>query len=140
MRLLLIIAVMAALVSGTGCYRTYTGFYYLPEWTVDRASPNRTLLKTVEEAIQPFGFERVEAYLEPDTVLYVNKRELRGLHEPARVRVVVDTRRPSVLVGDLDHDYETPFVRSVKDSIEKGLKARFGLTELKFVRHIDLFE
>lgn len=133
-----IVTLVAVLAAAIGCYRTYTGSYYLPEWVVKSPCGNRSLREVVETAIRPFGFEEVEGQ-PAGYFLYINNQEDPvERRRVGRVRVGIDTIWPRVLVGDLDHDYETPFVRSVKDAIEKQLKAECGLTEFRFVRHFDL--
>jgi len=127
-----VLLAVAVLLSISGCYRAYKGFYHVPQYTLDGVATSRVLVQEVDAAIRNQGFRRANVDLGPGRALFTNKS--------GRISVAVDTRDALVTIGDEDHDYETPITGSLRASIEKQLKERYGLTDLKFVRHIDLFE
>jgi len=143
MRRLIPISVGIILMLSAGCYRTYMGYYQLPPSTLQSSAAEKVLITEVEQVIRPLGFGEAAGFGQ-GRIAYSNEKPITvegdGRWPPHRLSVIIDLRERLVGVQDLDHDYETPFVRSLKESLEKRLKARYDLVELKFERHIDLFQ
>lgn len=125
-----------------GCYRTYSGNYFLSRASVLAPVEPGTLPSTVFNAIKGFGFKW--EYQDQTIILYV--RDPRGM-EPdvaklvganARVFVAITFgTEPSVSIRDLDNQEETEFVAALKRSLEMRLEERYGIHGLKFERAFD---
>ena len=128
-----------------GCYRTYMGYYHLPPSIVEDPAAGEVLIAEVEHIIHPLGFGKATD-LGEGRVAYSNEVPITmgttggEEWERHRLSVGVDLRERLIVIQDLDYDYETPFVRSLKESIEKRLKTRYGLTDLRFEQHVDLLQ
>lgn len=135
------LALRTMLVLIAGCYWSYMGYYRIPPSIVEGPAAEKALIAELEQVILPLGFERLQIYEERERAFaYSNKLPIavntKGDEkwEPYRLGVVADFELRRILIQDLDHDYETAFIRSLKEAIEKRLKDRYGLTELKFVQ------
>jgi len=132
-----------------GCYRTYTGIYFL-----DRADHNATAsLAAVDlevyQAIRDLCFQEVkleEEELEPRfrSRLFRHREEQVAEGCPrvdgaaSTVLVTVGWEPPTITIRDIENNDETEFVRMVKSRIESRLVETYGLRSLRFERQADL--
>jgi len=124
-----------------GCFRTYTGIYYVAR--PPRAAMEYGDLATqVQDAIRPLGFRLARA--DETLVLFkadfedmpVSVRGLKGADARVQVTVLL-VRDPSVTVSDPDHVDETEFVRTVKERIAARLTEAYGIQQPRFERAFD---
>lgn len=138
---LIVLAVLVG-IGLMGCYRTYSGNYFLSRASAPTLSETGTLPNTVFDAIEEFGFK--PGYRDQSIVVYIhdpgampsNVSKLTGA--TARVHVAVTlTTQPRIAIRDMDNTKETEFVAALKRSLEKHLEERYGVRGLKFERTFD---
>jgi len=123
----------------TGCSLSYVGYYQLPPGAVATRADRQGLVKEVEQVLLPLGFRKVNCPFDrPTTLEYANRAPIAvardGRWAPFGLRVRIFLENARVFIDDIHHDHETLFVRFLKEGLEKRLRARYGLVEVKFVR------
>jgi hypothetical protein len=137
---LLILDLVAA-----GCFRTYTGIYFLGGSERGSVASFRDLAEEVDLVVNRFGFARefgrapdpLVSWARVPTKTAAEFASLQGSHARIAISVRLDTA--TIAIRDYDNDAETEFVKELKRQIEEEMKRHYGLPRLRFERTLDLF-
>ena len=140
-------AVFALTLCVSGCYRAYTGIYFVTRPADVPVTTLDDLSREIEEAVKPFGLHKDglgvfyglgRANVAPEC------KKLAGAGANISVAVSleswIDRFKPFyITIRDYDSLHETEFMRALKNAIEQRLAEHLNITGLRFERQRDMF-
>lgn len=127
----------------TGCYATYTGFYYYAQTDQIPKIEIAEIGNALNETLKPLGFSGEKPRWSSLDIFWLHNKLEFMLPEYAKL----DGSRASIYISvnpdetitirDFDNDKETEFMKVVKQKIEHMLRTQFGMKEPQFKRAMD---
>jgi hypothetical protein len=148
------VATIAAVLLGTvgGCYRWYTGIYFVEAPGANVSISIGQLGAEIAEAVYPFGLRSTENTVASNSVTFSGRGttgiapefvNLNGAGASITVTVTVEKSENRfapfyISIRDFSSHDETDFMRALKRHIEQRIAERNGVT-IKFERQSDMF-
>ena len=128
-----------------GCYRTYTGIYFMGDGPHAIHGDLSDLEMQIDQAVREFGFHRetlpsqsaIQIWTSGTSGRTVELAALDG--SSARINIALRLDRSTITIRDFDNSVETPFMQALKKQIEQQIATRYGIQELRFERQADVF-
>ena len=143
MRLRISIFALALMAGLTGCWRTFTGIYFLEPSRADVSASFTDLASETEVVLKNFGFRSEPLGKEVPGLASWKKVATDAGQYPtldgadARIVVAVNSKSLTITIRDLDSSRQTDFVTRLRHELEGHLAQRYGLVDLVFERQWD---
>jgi hypothetical protein len=136
----------------TSCYTNYYGIYrigkYSPSFKLKPATEeeNQKIYEAVKNVALDYGFfQREKAEYDSPGYIFFEKRDTKGKHEelegsegPFRIIIFLGSY-PKVSIVDTDRIYESEFMKSLKNELEKRLSEVVDMNGVVFDRQLTPF-